>query len=136
MKAKLGDCVPAAAAAAAAMAEKESYLFPVLVEGSWGAELSKKLRNKLLRYFQSQKSSGGGECQIREKAGCPQQVLVYFAEEEVRKRVFNQETHELNLGEKGKIKLTVLLPETAGENGARTEAVAAQEAKTPSTPEE
>lgn len=64
------------------MAEKETYRFPVLVEGDWGPSVSKSLKNKLLCYFQSPKRSGGGECKIltnKEK-----QIEVYFADEKGR----------------------------------------------------
>ncbi|XP_027758457.1 protein mono-ADP-ribosyltransferase PARP14-like, partial [Empidonax traillii] len=40
--------------------------FPLLVRGDWGsAEPPPALRKKLLCYFQSQKRSGGGECELR-----------------------------------------------------------------------
>uniref|UniRef100_A0A8C8SR85 Poly [ADP-ribose] polymerase n=1 Tax=Pelusios castaneus TaxID=367368 RepID=A0A8C8SR85_9SAUR len=111
--------------------------FPLLVQGDWGgAGLPRSLRNKLLCYFQSQKRSGGGECEIQER---PAQVLVCFAREEVRQRVLNKEAHELDWAEKGKLKLVVLQPETTGateEDVSREVPVTKEEVKTPSKPQE
>lgn len=50
----------------AAMAGHGRGTFPLLVRGDWGAaEPPLALRKKLLCYFQSQKRSGGGECDLR-----------------------------------------------------------------------
>nr|XP_056717390.1 protein mono-ADP-ribosyltransferase PARP14-like [Euleptes europaea] len=95
--------------------------FAVLVEGAWGAaEPPRGVRNKLLCYFQSRKRSGGGECQLQRPPG---RLLVCFAREEARQRVLSQKVHELDLGGKGKLELTVRLHETteAPEKGASTE---------------
>uniref|UniRef100_A0A8C4TTI2 PAR14-like first RRM domain-containing protein n=1 Tax=Falco tinnunculus TaxID=100819 RepID=A0A8C4TTI2_FALTI len=44
--------------------------FPLLVRGDWGAAgPPPALRKKLLCYFQSQKRSGGGECELRAGPG-------------------------------------------------------------------
>ncbi|XP_026521207.1 poly [ADP-ribose] polymerase 14-like [Notechis scutatus] len=84
--------------------------FPVLLQGAWGSpDPPKMLRNKILRYFQSRKKSGGGECEIQKQGG---QILVCFAQEEVRQRVLSQKIHELDLAEKGTLKLEVSLYET------------------------
>ncbi|KAH1185080.1 protein mono-ADP-ribosyltransferase PARP14-like [Mauremys mutica] len=94
------------------MAGEAKCPFPLLVEGDWGGSgLPKTLRKKLLCYFQSGKKSGGGECEIRERPG---QVLVCFAQEDVRQRVLDKKTHELDLPEKGGLKLVVSWPETTG----------------------
>ncbi|XP_053143016.1 protein mono-ADP-ribosyltransferase PARP14 [Hemicordylus capensis] len=86
--------------------------FPLLVQGDWGSpDPPKSLKNKLLCYFQSRKKSGGGECEIQLRSG---QVLVCFAEEEVRQQVLSQKIHELDLAGKGKLKLLVTLQETKG----------------------
>uniref|UniRef100_A0A8C5SFI7 Poly [ADP-ribose] polymerase n=1 Tax=Laticauda laticaudata TaxID=8630 RepID=A0A8C5SFI7_LATLA len=84
--------------------------FPVLLRGAWGSpDPSKMLRNKILRHFQSRKKSGGGECEIQKQGG---QILVCFAQEEVRQRVLSQKIHELDLAGKGTLKLEVSLYET------------------------
>ncbi|XP_030344141.1 protein mono-ADP-ribosyltransferase PARP14-like [Strigops habroptila] len=85
--------------------------FPLLVRGDWGsAEPPPALRKKLLCYFQSQKRSGGGECELRAATG---HLLVCFAHPEVKQRVLERQSHELRLGEKGKLKLIVTEPDTA-----------------------
>ncbi|KAG8125146.1 hypothetical protein E2320_020839 [Naja naja] len=84
--------------------------FPVLLKGAWESpDPPKILRNKILRYFQSPKKSGGGECEIQKQG---RQILVFFAQEEVRQRVVSQKFHELDLAEKGILKLEVSLYET------------------------
>ncbi|XP_065527451.1 protein mono-ADP-ribosyltransferase PARP14-like [Lathamus discolor] len=87
--------------------------FPLLVRGDWGsAEPPPALRRKLLCYFQSQKRSGGGECELRAGTGAGQ-LLVCFVHPEVKQRVLEKQSHELYLGEKGKLKLIVTEPDTA-----------------------
>ncbi|XP_018766846.3 protein mono-ADP-ribosyltransferase PARP14-like isoform X2 [Serinus canaria] len=50
----------------AAMEGQRPCSFPLVVRGDWGpAEPPPSLRKKLLCYFQSQKRSGGGECELR-----------------------------------------------------------------------
>ncbi|XP_054826363.1 protein mono-ADP-ribosyltransferase PARP14-like isoform X2 [Eublepharis macularius] len=92
------------------MAGTEAFLFPLLVEGDWGSSLNVRVKNKLLRYFQSPKRSGGGECTIHAGLRPREQVIVRFAEDEVRQRVLSMETHELDLPGKEKLKLTVSVP--------------------------
>ncbi|XP_059676311.1 protein mono-ADP-ribosyltransferase PARP14 [Gavia stellata] len=93
------------------MAGQRPGVFPLLVRGDWGsAEPPPALRKKLLCYFQSQKRSGGGECELR--AG-PDHLLVCFAHPEVKQRVLERQSHKLYLGEKGELKLIVTEPETA-----------------------
>uniref|UniRef100_A0A8B9PA28 Poly [ADP-ribose] polymerase n=1 Tax=Apteryx owenii TaxID=8824 RepID=A0A8B9PA28_APTOW len=110
------------------MAGQQPGAFALLVRGDWGAaEPPGALRKKLLCYFQSQKRSGGGECELR--AGpAPGHLLVCFARHDVRQRVLQRQTHELDLGEKGKLKLLVTEPETA----AATEEEASEEKLVPS----
>ncbi|XP_074857625.1 protein mono-ADP-ribosyltransferase PARP14-like isoform X2 [Carettochelys insculpta] len=104
------------------MAAPEPFPFALRVEAAWGGPgLPRGLRNKLLRYFQSAKRSGGGECEVGERDG---QLLVRFAQPEVRQRVLDKKIHELNLPEKGVLKLVVTWPETAG---ATEEAVCQEE---------
>ncbi|KAM6080177.1 protein mono-ADP-ribosyltransferase PARP14-like [Theristicus caerulescens] len=95
------------------MAGQRPAAFPLLVRGDWGAaEPPPALRKKLLCYFQSQKRSGGGECELRAGTGTGS-LLVCFAQPEVKKRVLERESHKLYLGEKGELKLIVTEPETA-----------------------
>ncbi|XP_061226007.1 protein mono-ADP-ribosyltransferase PARP14-like isoform X2 [Neopsephotus bourkii] len=87
--------------------------FPLLVRGDWGsAEPPRALRRTLLRYFQSQKRSGGGECELRAGTATGH-LLVCFLHPEVKQRVLERQSHELYLGEKGRVKLVVTEPDTA-----------------------
>lgn len=56
----------------------EPGYFPLLIEGSWGPDPPKNLNTKLQMYFQSQKRSGGGECEVRPVPGSPARFLVLF----------------------------------------------------------
>ncbi|XP_074949069.1 protein mono-ADP-ribosyltransferase PARP14 [Phalacrocorax aristotelis] len=97
----------------AAMAGQQPGAFPLLVRGDWGAaEPPPALRKKLLCYFQSQKRSGGGECELRAGTAAGQ-LLVCFAHPEVKQRVLERQSHKLNLGGKGELNLIVTEPETA-----------------------
>jgi len=39
--------------------------YPLTVEGDWGTENAKSVKNKLLIYFQSKKKSHGGDCDVQ-----------------------------------------------------------------------
>ncbi|XP_075008916.1 protein mono-ADP-ribosyltransferase PARP14 isoform X4 [Calonectris borealis] len=97
------------------MAGQRPGAFPLLVRGDWGAaEPPPALRKKLLCYFQSQKRSGGGECELRTGTGTGTgHLLVCFARPDVKQRVLERQSHKLYLGEKGELKLIVTEPETA-----------------------
>ncbi|XP_027750895.1 protein mono-ADP-ribosyltransferase PARP14 [Empidonax traillii] len=109
------------------MAGQRPGAFPLLVRGDWGsAEPPPALRKKLLCYFQSQKRSGGGECELR--AGTDAEtgtdhLLVCFACPEVRQRVLDRRVHELRWGPGGPLSLEVTaLP--AGDDAAQEEGLA------------
>nr|XP_054492032.1 protein mono-ADP-ribosyltransferase PARP14-like [Agelaius phoeniceus] len=81
--------------------------FPLLVRGDWGpAEPPPSLRKKLLCYFQSQKRSGGGECELR-TGNDSGTILVCFAQPEVRERVLRRPAHELVWGSAERLSLQV-----------------------------
>ncbi|XP_036098481.1 protein mono-ADP-ribosyltransferase PARP14 [Molossus molossus] len=88
----------------------EPGYFPLLVEGSWGPDPPKNLNTKLQMYFQSQKRSGGGECEVRPVPGSPARFLVLFHPQDVRQNVLERENHELVWPGKGTFKLTVQSP--------------------------
>ncbi|XP_075367609.1 protein mono-ADP-ribosyltransferase PARP14-like isoform X1 [Mycteria americana] len=89
------------------MAGQRPGAFPLLVRGDWGAaEPPPALRKKLLCYFQSQKRSGGGECELRTATGTGH-LLVCFARPEVRQRVLDRRVHELDWGPRGRLSLLV-----------------------------
>ncbi|CAL8266089.1 unnamed protein product [Lota lota] len=58
-----------------------------------------KLKNKLVKYFQSKKRANGGECQIQYEDRSRTATLC-FRREEDRARVLSQETHEIVLEER------------------------------------
>ncbi|XP_074001585.1 protein mono-ADP-ribosyltransferase PARP14-like [Numenius arquata] len=91
------------------MAGQRPGAFPLLVRGDWGAaEASPALRKKLLCYFQSQRRSGGGECELRAGTGIGTgDLLVCFAQPEVRQRVLERRVHELDWGPRGRLSLLV-----------------------------
>ncbi|XP_005049680.1 PREDICTED: poly [ADP-ribose] polymerase 14-like [Ficedula albicollis] len=89
--------------------------FPLLVRGDWGpAEPPPALRKKLLCYFQSQKRSGGGECELRTGTGTGTgHIIVCFARPEVKQRVLERQSHQLHLEGEENLRLIVTEPETA-----------------------
>ncbi|XP_075613237.1 protein mono-ADP-ribosyltransferase PARP14 isoform X2 [Balearica regulorum gibbericeps] len=95
------------------MAGQQPGAFPLLVRGDWGsAEPPPALRKKLLCYFQSQKRSGGGECELRAGTGTGTgtgtgHLVVCFAHPEVRQRVLDRRVHELDWGPRGRLSLLV-----------------------------
>ncbi|XP_024120498.1 E3 ubiquitin-protein ligase DTX3L, partial [Oryzias melastigma] len=66
-----------------------------------------KVKNKLVKYFQSRRS-GGGDCQVDYEEGSSTAVL-RFSREEEKKKVLDKECHEINL-EKGVLKMKARLP--------------------------
>ncbi|XP_030310267.1 protein mono-ADP-ribosyltransferase PARP14 isoform X2 [Calypte anna] len=88
------------------MAELRPGALPLLVSGDWGAaEPPRALKKKLLCYFQSQKRSGGGECELQtDDTG---HILICFTQPEVRQRVLDRGIHELEWEHKGRLSLLV-----------------------------
>ncbi|XP_027630021.1 protein mono-ADP-ribosyltransferase PARP14 isoform X2 [Tupaia chinensis] len=84
--------------------------FPLIVEGSWGSDPPKNLSTKLQMYFQSQKRSGGGECEVCQEPGSQSRFLVLFFPKDVRQNVLERKSHELEWPGKGTFQLTVRLP--------------------------
>ncbi|XP_040056587.2 poly(ADP-ribose) polymerase family member 14-related sequence 1 [Gasterosteus aculeatus] len=63
-----------------------------------------RLKNKLVKYFQSKKSHGG-ECEVEHERGA-RTALLRFLREEDQRNVLGKETHEIQL-EKGVLNVTV-----------------------------
>ncbi|XP_025999849.1 poly(ADP-ribose) polymerase family member 14-related sequence 1 isoform X3 [Astatotilapia calliptera] len=82
------------------------HSYPLLVE----LEETKipRLKIKLVKYFQSKKSNGGGECEVEYENGSST-AMVRFRREEDQRNVLAKESHQISL-EKGILKLTVRLP--------------------------
>uniref|UniRef100_A0A3B3V0L6 Poly [ADP-ribose] polymerase n=1 Tax=Poecilia latipinna TaxID=48699 RepID=A0A3B3V0L6_9TELE len=83
----------------------EEYAFPVLVELE--ESNTPRLKNKLVKYFQSKKSNGG-DCEVDYESGS-QTALLRFRREEDQKNVLGKEAHQISL-DKGVLKMTVRLP--------------------------
>ncbi|XP_074070760.1 LOW QUALITY PROTEIN: protein mono-ADP-ribosyltransferase PARP14 [Macrotis lagotis] len=86
------------------------------------------LEKKLLKYFQSPKKSGGGECTV--KAGPAEDTFwIEFLEREARQRVLERENHELELPGEEKLKLTVRSPATKEVGKDNEEQIPTEESK-------
>lgn len=83
----------------------EDYSYPVLVELE--ETNTPRLKNKLVKYFQSKKSNGG-DCEVDYESGSAT-VLLRFRREEDQKNVLAKETHQISL-DQGVLKMTVRLP--------------------------
>ncbi|XP_053185151.1 protein mono-ADP-ribosyltransferase PARP14-like [Scomber japonicus] len=70
-----------------------------------------KLKNKLVKYFQSKKS-GGGDCEVDYEQGS-RTALLRFRSEEDQKNVLGKGSHQINV-DKGVLKMTVHLPTDQG----------------------
>ncbi|XP_029936580.1 poly(ADP-ribose) polymerase family member 14-related sequence 1 isoform X2 [Myripristis murdjan] len=86
------------------MADAYSFALVVDLDG----DNIPKLKNKLVKYFQSKKSNGG-DCQIEHEDRSATAVLRFRTEED-RQRVLEKKAHEIKL-EKGVLRMTVRLPE-------------------------
>ncbi|XP_015226855.1 PREDICTED: poly [ADP-ribose] polymerase 14-like isoform X1 [Cyprinodon variegatus] len=83
----------------------ESYSYPVLVE--FEETNATRLKNKLIKYFQSKKSNGG-DCEVEYEAGS-RTALLRFRREEDQKNVLEKKAHQISL-DQGVLKLSVRLP--------------------------
>ncbi|XP_060909810.1 poly(ADP-ribose) polymerase family member 14-related sequence 1 isoform X2 [Labrus mixtus] len=87
----------------AAMADAYSFALHVELEEN----KVPRLKNKLVKYFQSKKSNGG-DCEVDYEDGSKTAVL-RFREEKDQKNVLAKEVHQMSL-DKGVLKMTVRLP--------------------------
>ncbi|XP_073490626.1 protein mono-ADP-ribosyltransferase PARP14-like isoform X2 [Aquarana catesbeiana] len=92
--------------------EDFQYPYPVSLRWGDGPERLKKLKNKLLLYFQKRSESNGGECEIRDTDCSRGYILIHFKEEEARDRVLQKGHHLLKLPNGEAIHLTISLPNT------------------------
>ncbi|XP_073490631.1 protein mono-ADP-ribosyltransferase PARP14-like [Aquarana catesbeiana] len=92
------------------------YLYPVSLQWGDDPQRLKKLKNKLLLYFQKRNESNGGECEIRDTDCTRGYILIHFKEEEARDRVLQKGSHLLKLPNGEEIPLNVSLPNTESPN--------------------
>ncbi|XP_042351029.1 poly(ADP-ribose) polymerase family member 14-related sequence 1 [Plectropomus leopardus] len=83
----------------------DAYLYALLVELE--ENNVPRLKNKLVKYFQSKKSNGG-DCEVEYENGSRTAVL-RFRREEDQQNVLCKESHQISL-DKGLLKMTVRLP--------------------------
>ncbi|XP_031730886.1 poly(ADP-ribose) polymerase family member 14-related sequence 1 isoform X2 [Anarrhichthys ocellatus] len=87
----------------ATMADAYSYALRVELEEN----NTPRLKNKLVKYFQSKKSNGG-DCEVEYENGGRTAVLRFRSEED-QQHVLKKESHQISL-DKGVLKMTVHLP--------------------------
>ncbi|XP_046902162.1 poly(ADP-ribose) polymerase family member 14-related sequence 1 isoform X2 [Hypomesus transpacificus] len=98
----------------------DAYLFPLLVELESNQNVL-KLKNKLVKYFQSKKANGD-DCQV--ECGADKSTVVRFKTEDARQKVVSKQVHEIILDQE-RIKLTVRLPkEVSSANEASADPLA------------
>ncbi|XP_067289789.1 protein mono-ADP-ribosyltransferase PARP14 [Pseudorasbora parva] len=80
--------------------------YPITVEGDWGPEEAKSVKNKLQIHFQSKKKSQGGDCVVQ----CDKNsATILFKSSDVRDAVLSQAEHIITIESK-QIKLKVYKP--------------------------
>ncbi|XP_077305871.1 protein mono-ADP-ribosyltransferase PARP14-like isoform X2 [Lithobates pipiens] len=110
------------------------YAYPVALQWKEDPNLLKKLKNKLLLYFQKKSESNGGECEIRDTDCTRGHILIHFKEEKDRDRVLQKDTHELKLPGGKKIKLDIRSPGVDGSGSPEKPPEASKVNLTPQSP--
>ncbi|KAK7120425.1 hypothetical protein R3I94_020427 [Phoxinus phoxinus] len=82
--------------------------YPLTVEGDWGSEHAKSVKNKLHIHFQSKKKSQGGDCVVQYN-GESKSATILFKSSDIREAVLSQEEHIITIDSQ-KIKLKVYKP--------------------------
>ncbi|KAL1266729.1 hypothetical protein QQF64_002404 [Cirrhinus molitorella] len=97
--------------------------YPIVVEGDWGPEHVKSVKNKLQIYFQSKKKSQGGDCVVQYNDGSSSATIL-FKSSDTRDGVLSKAEHIITIDTQ-KIKLKVYKPsdveEQADSTGQQTE---------------
>ncbi|CAM4730210.1 unnamed protein product [Leuciscus chuanchicus] len=92
--------------------------YPLTVEGDWGTEHAKSVKNKLHIHFQSKKKSQGGDCVVQYN-GESNSATILFKSSDVRDAVLLQEEHFITIDSQ-KIKLKVYKPSDVEEQADST----------------
>ncbi|XP_048033781.1 protein mono-ADP-ribosyltransferase PARP14-like [Megalobrama amblycephala] len=92
--------------------------YPIVVEGDWGPEHAKSVKNKLHIHFQSKKKSQGGDCvvQYNDKSDS---ATILFKSSDIRDAVLSQAEHIITFGSH-RIKLKVYKPSDVEEQADST----------------
>ncbi|XP_026075337.1 poly [ADP-ribose] polymerase 14-like isoform X2 [Carassius auratus] len=87
--------------------------YPIIVEGDWGPELAKSVKNKLQIYFQSKKKSQGGDCVVQydDKSNS---ATILFKSSVIRDGVLSKAEHIITIDNQ-QIKLKLYIPSDAEE---------------------
>ncbi|XP_026129260.1 poly [ADP-ribose] polymerase 14-like isoform X1 [Carassius auratus] len=92
--------------------------FPIIVEGDWGPEHVKSVKNKLQIYFQSKKKSQGGDCVVQYDDG-NNSATILFKSSDIQDSVLSKAEHVITIDNQ-KIKLKVYKPSDAEEQADST----------------
>nr|XP_017213521.2 poly [ADP-ribose] polymerase 14 isoform X1 [Danio rerio] len=92
--------------------------YPIIVEGDWGPEHTKSVKNKLQIHFQSKKKSQGGDCVV--KYDERKSATILFKTSDIRDAVLSQAEHVITIDTQ-QIKLKVYKPSNVKENKDSTE---------------
>ncbi|KAK7938885.1 hypothetical protein WMY93_002211 [Mugilogobius chulae] len=79
------------------MADGSGYPHALLVE--FGENNVPRLKNKLVKYFQSKRLAGGGDCTVEHESGSRTAVLRFRVQQD-QKNVLQKESHVLSLDQK------------------------------------
>uniref|UniRef100_A0AAV3A3H0 Poly [ADP-ribose] polymerase n=1 Tax=Pyxicephalus adspersus TaxID=30357 RepID=A0AAV3A3H0_PYXAD len=88
----------------------EIYPYPVSLQWGGDPDTLRRLKNKLLLYFQKRSESNGGECEIRDTDCSRGYILIHYREQEVRDRVLQKSRHVLKLPNREELHLRITLP--------------------------
>ncbi|KAF4108229.1 protein mono-ADP-ribosyltransferase PARP14-like [Onychostoma macrolepis] len=92
--------------------------YPIVVEGDWGPEHAKSVKNKLQIYFQSKKKSQGGDCVVQYNDGS-NSATILFKSSDIQDSVLSKAEHIITIDNQ-KIKLKVYKPSDAEEQADST----------------
>uniref|UniRef100_A0A8C1MH48 Poly [ADP-ribose] polymerase n=2 Tax=Cyprinus carpio TaxID=7962 RepID=A0A8C1MH48_CYPCA len=92
--------------------------YSIIVEGDWGPEQAKSVKNKLQIYFQSKKKSQGGDCVVQYDDGS-NFATILFKSSDIQDSVLSKAEHIITIDNQ-KIKLKVYKPSDAEEQADST----------------
>ncbi|KAM5152440.1 LOW QUALITY PROTEIN: protein mono-ADP-ribosyltransferase PARP14-like [Mantella aurantiaca] len=111
-----------------------AYPYPVILQLGENPENLKKLKNKLLLYFQKRSESNGGECEIRDTDCSRGYILIHFKKLKDRDGVLQKDDHELKLPGGKRMRLEVRPVEEDGGGGHKEPSAASKATAAPQVP--
>uniref|UniRef100_A0A8C1MHD2 PAR14-like first RRM domain-containing protein n=1 Tax=Cyprinus carpio TaxID=7962 RepID=A0A8C1MHD2_CYPCA len=98
----------------------DEYPYSIIVEGDWGPEHAKSVKNKLQIYFQSKKKSQGGDCVVKYKPNDgSNSATILFKSPDIRDGVLSKAEHIIIIDNQ-QIKLKVYKPSDVEEQTDNT----------------